>query len=323
MSPRTWIVAGLIPTIIACGPGDLSIQATVDTKILTAVAAIPTATPLALPTSLPTATPFLIPSPVPTPTAITFPTPLPTVTPVVIPSPVPTPTPITIASPTPQPTATPQPTPTPQQIPDLSAVYEQNWTAVFYIETSQGHGTGWLVAPGEIITAQHVVGQSTSVTVRSAIRDAFPATVFARDSLRDVALITFNPSVVSLPGVTPIKLAASASNLPIGSPVLGLGYTVSGIRPDGRVGSPKAKAGIKSQIIGYGSDSLGQNVILDAPLDPGDSGGPLFSPAGELIGMARAAVERTGSQRVVGVFYAVAVDEIADRLPALRAGNSR
>ena len=39
--------------------------------------------------------------------------------------------------------------------------------------------------------------------------------------------------------------------------------------------------------------------------------------------MVRAAVERTGGQRVVGTFYAVHVDELRAALPALKNGQSR
>ncbi|MBM3959599.1 MAG: trypsin-like peptidase domain-containing protein [SAR202 cluster bacterium] len=207
---------------------------------------------------------------------------------------------------------------------ELSDVYQRYARSTFYIETPQGKGTGWLVGPGEIVTAQHVVGSNTSVTVRSAYADAFPATVFAKDSVKDIALITFNANLVSLPGTVAVTLASTINDTPNGSPVLALGHTQSGVKDTGRVGAPNAKAGIKSQGIQFGDDSYGRNLIVDAPLDPGDSGGPIFNASGALVGMSRAGVLTTSSgQRVVGVFYGVAVDEILSRLPALRSGISR
>lgn len=261
---------------LACGPSDSSIQATVDAKILTAVAGVPTPRPL--------------PTPQPTPTPLALPTPLPTPTP----------------------------------LPELSVIFERYSRSVLFLETSGGHGTGWLLEDGLIVTAQHVVGDNDTVKVRSPFRDAFEATVVARDSLRDIALLTYDKATISWPDAVPIMLSLSAANTRIGEQVLAMGFTTHGVKPNGRVGLPSAKAGIKSQLVEFGEASNGLNVQVDAPLDPGDSGGPVLNTSGRLIGMARAAHGSSLSgQRVVGVFYAVAVDEIRNRLPDLRNGVSR
>jgi S1-C subfamily serine protease len=209
-------------------------------------------------------------------------------------------------------------------MPNLAEVYDLYGTAVFYIETTQGFGTGWLLELGLIVTAQHVVGGNQAVTVRHSNREAFTATVLAKDSIRDIALLSYNPNVVTISGLRPIPLASQASTNQNASPVMVLGYAESGVKADGRVGAPSAKAGIQSQITDFGASSYGRNLKIDAPQDPGDSGGPVLNVDGELIGMARAAVISASSgQRVVGVFYAVAVDEIIAALPSLRAGTSR
>ena len=64
--------------------------------------------------------------------------------------------------------------------------------------------------------------------------------------------------------------------------------------------------------------------MMDAPVDPGDSGGPILNSEGLVVGMTRAGLIRTaGGQRVVGTFYAVHIDEIREALPALKRGESR
>ena len=79
----------------------------------------------------------------------------------------------------------------------------------------------------------------------------------------------------------------------IASDLLALGYSGSGVKPDGEVGSPKANAGVLSQITNFGPHDYGRNLEMDAPIDPGDSGGPVLNAAGEVVGMVRAAARRT------------------------------
>ena len=67
-----------------------------------------------------------------------------------------------------------------------------------------------------------------------------------------------------------------------------------------------------------------QGFEMDAPVDPGDSGGPVLNLKGEVIGINRAVVvETVTGQRVVGTFLAIAIDEVHDSLPDMRAGISR
>ena len=69
---------------------------------------------------------------------------------------------------------------------------------------------------------------------------------------------------------------------------------------------------------------VGGGSEMDAPVDPGDSGGPVLDRNGMVIGISRAVVVATSSgQRVVGTFLAIAIDEVHRALPDLRAGISR
>ena len=207
---------------------------------------------------------------------------------------------------------------------DLSAVYQQVWPAVFYIEPEDGqHGTGWLLEPGVIVTAAHVVSGSDGVTVRQAAGPAFAAAVAGRDERRDVALLRYDVEGTQLAaGAAPLILG-DADIHDIARDLLALGYSGSGVKASGEVGSPKANAGILSQITNFGAQSYGRNLEMDAPIDPGDSGGPVLNTAGEVVGMVRAAARRTpGGVQVVGTFYAVHADEIRAAVDEIRSRGS-
>jgi len=302
------LAAMLLVMLAACGPSTEEIDATTEAKIATAIAGIATATPQ------PTATPATIP---PTATPVTFPiplpipTPLPTATPVTFPpAPTPQPAPTPAPTPTPQPTSTPQPIPTPVH-PSVEAsfvdVYQEVAGSVVYIETSNSAGTGWVIAEGLIATNQHVVGTQNVVTVRHAFLPAFTGTVVRTDSIRDIALIAFNTSIVSL-DILPMRSITTES---IGEPVMILGFGGGrGTFSDGSVGGAAAKNGIFSQIIDFESQG-GRRLQVDAVMDPGDSGGPVLDVNGMVVGMNQSVKTITeGGQRVVGIFYAVHVDEI-------------
>ena len=207
---------------------------------------------------------------------------------------------------------------------DLSAVYQRAWSSVFYIEPEDGqHGTGWLLEPGVIVTAAHVVSGSAEVTVRQAAAPAFNATVAGMDQRRDVALLRYDVAATQLgAGAAPLALGDADIN-DIARELLALGYSGSGVKGDGQVGSPKANAGILSQITNFGPQRYGRNLEMDAPIDPGDSGGPVLNTVGEVVGMVRAAARRTpGGVPVVGTFYAVHADEIRAVLEEIRSRES-
>lgn len=255
--------------------------------------------------------PTLLPTVTPAPTATAQPTP----TPISLP---PTPTPIAFPlPPTPQPTATPQP------IVDFNSVQEQARASVFVVETRGSIGTGWLIEPGLILTNEHAIEGNRPITIRQAGHPAFTASVVAFDEQRDIALLKFDIS--RAPGAEPLSLGQISSEN-IAQPLLALGYSTHEVNGDGSVASATANVGVLSQVVDLGNRRQGRNLnlVMDVPVDPGDSGGPVLNGRGEVVGMSRAVLEKTDQgQRVVGTFYAVHIDEIRDALPALKRGESK
>ena len=208
--------------------------------------------------------------------------------------------------------------------PDLNRLYRETRASVFYIDPTDGqHGTGWLLEPGLIITVAHAVSGREQVIVRQATAPTFIATVAELDERRDVALLRYDTENAELePDAKPLPLGDASSD-DIAKTLLALGYSSSGVKREGTVGSPKANAGILSQITNFGPDSYGRNLEMDAAIDPGDSGGPVLNANGEVIGMTRAAARRTEQgSAVVGTFYAVHADEIRAALAEIRNHES-
>ena len=179
-----------------------------------------------------------------------------------------------------------------------------------------------MLETGKIVTANHVVTGTSYVTVRQGSDPPFSATVLARDTVRDIALLTYQPAAVTLSSyAVPLALGTRDYNA-VGGPLMALGYSgVGGVSAAGSVGSAAANVGVLAQFINRGSD-IGVEIVMDVPVDPGDSGGPVLDAMGKVVGMSRAILDGS-SGRQIGSSYAISVDQIRDALPSLRAGQSQ
>jgi len=159
---------------------------------------------------------------------------------------------------------------------------------------ARGAGSGFIInSDGYILTNTHVVANAEEVTVRLTDRREFPAKVIGADERTDVAVIKI--SATNLPIVKlgdPSRIKPGQWVLAIGSP---FGFENS------------ATAGIISAT----SRSVpGENYVpfiqTDVAVNPGNSGGPLFNMAGEVIGINSQIFSRTGG--FMGVSFAIPID---------------
>jgi serine protease Do len=158
----------------------------------------------------------------------------------------------------------------------------------------RGAGSGFIVSPdGYILTNTHVVADAEEVTVRLTDRREFPAKVIGADERTDVAVIKINASNL------PIVRLGDPSRIKPGQWVLAIGS------PFGFENS--ATAGI---ISATARSVPGENYVpfiqTDVAVNPGNSGGPLFNMAGEVIGINSQIFSRTGG--FMGVSFAIPID---------------
>jgi serine protease Do len=169
----------------------------------------------------------------------------------------------------------------------------------------QGEGSGFIIdKDGYIATNNHVVDGATRVTVTLASGEQLEARVVGTDPRTDLALIKVDEGH-DLPA---LKLGDS-DRARIGDWVLAIG------NPFGLGGT--ATAGIISARgrdiqAGYYDDFL----QIDAAINSGNSGGPVFNAAGEVIGINTAIYSPTGGS--VGIGFAIPSNQARNVLADLR-----
>ncbi|HRQ87794.1 MAG TPA: trypsin-like peptidase domain-containing protein [Bacteroidia bacterium] len=137
-------------------------------------------------------------------------------------------------------------------------------------------GTGFAISPkGYLITCHHVVRESERVVVHIG-GGYLDATVVATDPTNDLAVL----KVAHWPGKC-LGLAPS-SEISYASDILAAGF------PDPSVlgFNPKITTGIVNALSGVRDDP--RHIQISAPVQPGNSGGPLVSPSGRVVGIVAA-----------------------------------
>ena len=153
-------------------------------------------------------------------------------------------------------------------------------------------GSGFVIDPGGyIVTNDHVIGDASTIQVVFGNGETYRARVIGRDTKTDLALLKVT-AAKSLPYVT----FGNSDKERVGDWVVAVG------NPYGLGGS--VRAGILS---GSNRDidegPYDDFLQLDASVNPGDSGGPLFNLSGKVVGVNTAIYSSSGGS--VGVSFAI------------------
>ena len=175
-------------------------------------------------------------------------------------------------------------------------------------------GSGVLVsADGYILSNHHVTEEVSPQTVRLAGGQSFEAKLLGVDPVGDIALLKIEHDE-PLPYVP----LATAEDYQLGMPVIAVGNPFGlGDRDD----IPSLSSGYLSTlrvVRGNYTDT----VQVDAPVNPGNSGGPLLSLDGKLLGINGQIRTRSGMRINSGIGLAIAAPQLAEFIPALaKAGG--
>lgn len=166
-------------------------------------------------------------------------------------------------------------------------------------------GSGFILSSdGYILTNNHVVDHADKVTVRLQDRRTLTAKVVGTDKTYDIALLKVDAS-----GLPAVSLGDSKSLKPgqwvlaIGSP-FGFDYTVT--------------QGIVSAVgRSLGSDQPYTAFIqTDVPINKGNSGGPLFNMAGQVVGINSQIYSNTGVYG--GISFSIPIDIAMDAVNQIK-----
>ncbi|QFU16561.1 S1 family peptidase [Microvirga thermotolerans] len=139
-------------------------------------------------------------------------------------------------------------------------------------ERGVSSGTGFFVSDkGHIVSNHHVVDSCTTVMVKAGQSPPRTATVLARDKANDLALLKVEQ--------TPPAVAELRFGLRLGEPVAVFGYPLSDVLA--RTGN--FTLGNVTALAGLGDDA--RHVQISAPVQQGNSGGPLLDEAGNVVGV--------------------------------------
>ncbi len=149
-------------------------------------------------------------------------------------------------------------------------------------------GSGFVVGPGRLLTNAHVVRGCLGVLARNAAGRRARAKVLKADPQRDLALLEvpkdFGPALI-FRGEPPVLRGES---------VVTYGFPLSGLLSSG----PTLTTGTVSALSGLRDTPI--NYTISAPVQPGNSGGPLLDAQGHVIGVVVAKLNAAEVAKVTG-----------------------
>ena len=151
-------------------------------------------------------------------------------------------------------------------------------------------GTGFFVSPGGyLVTNNHVIEDTTDYAVRDHKGRFYKAKVVARDADRDLALLKVD-------GAFPILKIVSSESVSKGQRVLAVGYPQISIQGN----ESKVTDGIISSFSGVRNDENWFQISV--PIQGGNSGGPLVTESGGVVGVVVATANVARFYKMTGNF---------------------
>lgn len=197
-------------------------------------------------------------------------------------------------------------------ITNLSVQQVQNFFGGIQEYESESAGSGIIIAQNEtellIVTNNHVVQGSNSLTVSFIDEESVPANVKGTDATRDLAVIAVAMSDIKQSTLDEIAVAqmGDSTKLKVGEPAIAIGNAL-GYGQSVTTGIISAK---DRRLEGFDSNL----IQTDAAINPGNSGGALLNANGEVIGINTVKVAQN---TVEGMGYAIPISDASEIITGL------
>ena len=166
-------------------------------------------------------------------------------------------------------------------------------------------GSGFIIDDsGLVVTSQHVIDNADEIEVILDDGRSFPVSIRGQDERTDIALLQIESTERF-----PYLALGDSDTARVGDWVVAIGnpFGLGGTTTSGIV-SARGRNINSGPYLDY--------IQIDAPINRGNSGGPLFNQAGEVIGVNTAIYSPNGGS--VGIGFAIPVNLVADVIGQLR-----
>ena len=160
---------------------------------------------------------------------------------------------------------------------------DSNFGAEGSANGSKWSGTGFAIGHNFIVTNHHVIDGAKTIKIKGVkgnFEVQYQAEVIASDRNNDLALLKITD--LQFAGFANIPYAAKTTLSDVGEDIFVLGYPLTSTMGE----EIKLTTGVISSRSGFQGDIASYQI--SAPVQPGNSGGPLFDSKGNLIGIVSA-----------------------------------
>ena len=194
------------------------------------------------------------------------------------------------------------------EAPDWQTVASDVSGSVVSIQTALSNGTakgsGAIIdTEGHIITNNHVISGAQQIQVTLANGNMYSATLVGTDTTTDLAVIKLDNPPSNLKAAE----FADSDNLAVGESVMAIGNPL-GYDDTATVGIVSALNRPVTVSDDNNNDIVTNAVQIDAAVNPGNSGGPTFNAAGQVIGINSSIASTTtssGTAGSIGIGFAI------------------
>jgi S1-C subfamily serine protease len=192
-----------------------------------------------------------------------------------------------------------------------SIVYQRDF--FFQVFPQKGIGSGFIInEDGEIVTNNHVISGSRSVTVTLSDKKQYPATVVGIDRRSDLAILK-----IKADRKLPFVRLGNSDNIQVGQKVLAIGnpFGLEGTLTTGIISS------LGRSLQNEDGNELEGLIQTDAAINPGNSGGPLLDSSGNVIGINTAiygSQTASGEAGSIGIGFAMPINRAKEKLEEYR-----